>query len=121
MNNLQQDALRILKSHSIEYPITARFLAEQLGIKKQLKGQEQANVRSVVHALRIQRFPICSSSKGYWIARSQRELDDSISDIQGRINSMQEMVSGLRESVIEEEKESTEEERKKTTYQQYLS
>lgn len=98
MTFLQEKALEILKQHSKKYPITAKYLAGQLEMKQQLKGQEQANVRSIIHALRVKGFPICSSTRGYWYAENSFELSEYIVKLEGRISKIQQTVDGLNKS-----------------------
>jgi len=94
-------------------------------MKQQLKGQEQANVRSIIHALRVKGYPICSSRKGYWYAQSTLELSKYISQLQGRISKIQKVVDSLNRSFDNvkeriEEDGLLEEEKMRREYNKYL-
>jgi biotin operon repressor len=45
-------------------------------------------VRAIMHHLRDQGYPICSSSQGYWYTEDPDELDNSINHLTQRANSI---------------------------------
>ena len=54
-------------------------------------------VRKIVHYLRAKKLVrnLVSSNRGYWIAESQKEVEDFIHSMQQRINSAQETINSF--------------------------
>ena len=54
-------------------------------------------VRRLVNAARTNGDPICSSGRGYYIAKDKDEIQKTIESLQGRIAGMSNAVSGLQQ------------------------
>lgn len=110
MKNLtpyQTDILRLIKQATKEDPITGKEGALRIGLRPRSTGKEGADMRSVIHALRVKGYPVCASGKGYYYAKTFTELSEFISSLNGRINKIEEAVAGLQQSytlIGEEEK-----------------
>lgn len=52
-------------------------------------------VRAMVHALRLQGYPICSNKCGYYIASSPAEINNTITSIRSRVNEMTDVIAAL--------------------------
>lgn len=55
-------------------------------------------VRALVHVLREQGVPICSTSKGYWMARTPDELETTLEHLRQRSRSLQTVIVGLEKA-----------------------
>lgn len=68
---------------------------------KAVKGLLGTEVRGIVHYLRVVlKRPIASGGKGYYTAATPDELDDTISQLNGRINSITE----VKDAIIDTQK-----------------
>ncbi len=112
MKNLtayQIDTLRLIKQATKEDPITGKDVALRIGLRPRSTGKEGADMRSVIHALRVKGYPVCASGKGYYYAKTFTELSEFISSLNGRIKKIEEAVEGLQQGftlIGEEEKKS---------------
>lgn len=81
-----------IKTHSKgkNQPILGSHIAKALGITG-------VNVRKRVNDARSCGDPICSSSRGYYIAANKDELNDTIESMLGRIEGISRAVEGLRQ------------------------
>ena len=101
MNGLtpyQTDTLRLIKTATKEEPITGKSIALQIGMRPRATGKEGADMRAVIHALRVKGYPLCASTNGYYYAQTLKELSDFISSLNGRIIKMEESVVGLQKA-----------------------
>lgn len=95
---LQHNTLNILvKETSAAKPIPNIYLAKRIGMPtgKQLAG---ADMRSIIHALRVKNFPICANTRGYFYARNDDELSKFIVKMQERVIAQEDALKGLKES-----------------------
>ena len=100
MNTLtpyQSHVAKILRHSTKESPVTGRTIGRMVGIQENAKT-DGANLRSVIHALRVKGFPICADSNGYFWAGDAEELQEFIISFQGRVDEQQKAVDGLRAS-----------------------
>lgn len=98
LSKLQHQTLQILVQDSHEgQPINGTNLAKRIGLKQQT-GKDGANLRSIIHTLRIKGFPICANGRGYFYARSSDQLSKFITKMQGRVLSQEQALKGLKES-----------------------
>lgn len=96
LTQLQHYALKILIQDSTESaPITGTNLSKRLSLK-QKTGAEGANLRQIIHTLRVKGFPVCATGRGYFYARTQGQLSKFITQLQGRLLSQEETLSGLK-------------------------
>ncbi len=65
-----------IKNHFLVHPNP--ILSDRLERKFAKKGIE---IRSAIHNLRKEGFPICSGAKGYWLAENPQELDATIQNL----------------------------------------
>jgi len=119
MNDLtwiQERVLGIIKQASKAYPVTGKKLREQLHFKDREK--EGADMRSVIHALRVKGFPICASGNGYYWPKNDRELSAFIVAFQARVMKEQKAIDGLNKSwdKVDKYKEPTYEERTRSMF-----
>lgn len=73
-----------------EQPILGSHIAKALGITG-------VKVRKQINDARSCGDPICSSSRGYYIASSKEELNDTIESMLGRIEGFSRAVAGLQQ------------------------
>ncbi len=52
-------------------------------------------VRAIIHYLRGQGYPICSSTQGYWYTDDPEEIDKSINHLRQRANSITSVANAL--------------------------
>ena len=93
MNN---KAIEILRQHTREFPITGKLLAKKIGLPQRKSGLEGADLRALIHELRVAGFPICASTSGYYFAQNKAELDNFIGRLENRIGKQQEVVDTLK-------------------------
>ena len=74
-------------------PVKSYRIEKWLGIS----GSE---VREMVHYLRVNSFPICSGNKGYYYG-THNDVEETINHLQERRNSIDQVIIGLRKSLIE--------------------
>lgn len=92
--DIQQRTLDIIKARGKGNPITGAELTYLVDIEDQPRAKG-ANMRSVIHALRVKGQPICANNLGYWWPASQEELSAYISEFQARVTKQQEAVDSL--------------------------
>lgn len=95
LTDIQQATLDIIKTRGKHNPITGANLTDQVGVKDDVKTPG-ANMRSVIHALRMKGLPICANSQGYWWPTTSQELSAYIVEFQARINEQQKACDALR-------------------------
>ena len=82
-----------IKKYNKSMPVKSYRIEKWLDIS----GSE---VREMVHYLRVNSFPICSGSKGYYYG-TQNDVEETINHLQERRNSIDQVIIGLRKSLIE--------------------
>lgn len=98
LTSYQQQALKILISDTTESAtISGTNLAKRIGLK-QKNGVEGANMRSIIHSLRVKGFPVCANGRGYFYAKTDEQLSKFIVKLQARVISQEEALKGLKES-----------------------
>lgn len=96
LTDLQRSALDLITMHPHSRPITGTEVANRIGLKPRSSGKEGADMRSIIHALRIKGYPICASGRGYWYPASGDELKGFIGSLEARATMVQEAVEGLK-------------------------
>lgn len=96
----QERALAVISKRRKSSPIIGKKIALEIGLKERDSGKEGADMRSIVHALRVKGYPICADSRGYYYASSRRELEEYTESLRGRIRKEQEAVTGLVSSAV---------------------
>jgi hypothetical protein len=92
----QQKILRVLVADTnAKSPITGTNLTKRIGLYLR-QGDERGGMRGIIHALRIKGFPVCANNKGYFYAKSDLDLGKFITKLQGRIDSQQKAIDGLK-------------------------
>ncbi len=94
----QRRALVLISKHGRGNPIIGKNIAINIGLKDRDTGKEGADMRSVIHALRMKGYPICGTGEGYYYAGSQTELFQYIESLGGRIAKQQEALDALKKS-----------------------
>lgn len=114
---LQERVVALIRNKSKNYPITGKGIADALRIKE-IPSKEGANIRSIIHSLRIKGYPICASGKGYYWPKDSRELSAFIHSFQIRVLEEQKAVDGLNMSwdKVEKYKPPTYEEQTKSMF-----
>lgn len=96
LTNLQHQTLKILIQDSSEvYPITGTNIGKRLGLK-QKDGAEGASLRQIIHTLRVKGFPVCATGRGYFYARTTEQLSKFITQLQARLISQEDALTGLK-------------------------
>lgn len=62
-------------------------------------GHSGAEVRAMVHQLRLEGVPICSSRNGYWMAHSKADVRQTINHFKSRIREMEDVVQALETNI----------------------
>lgn len=58
--------------------------------------KEGADMRSIIHALRLKGYPICANNKGYYWPETPTELDEYLEDFKARIEDQQKAYYGMQ-------------------------
>jgi hypothetical protein len=98
MTYFQQRAIEILKHHTAENKITGKSLAKTIGLQDRRSGLEGADMRAIIHALRMAGFPILADTEGYWYAQTKEELKDFIGRLEHRVGEQQKVIDALKEN-----------------------
>lgn len=98
LTELQEKTVAILQFTNSLEPVTGRDIANRIGLRPRSSGKEGADMRSIIHALRIKGFPICANGDGYFWARTSVELNDFIRSFQARVDDQQRAIDGMKES-----------------------
>lgn len=72
-------------------PVKSRIIENRMD----LRGVE---VRAIVNFLRKKGYPIGSSSKGYWFAKSKDEIEETLQHLHQRKSAIQSVINGLESS-----------------------
>lgn len=96
LTDLQRAALDQITDRGATTPITGKEIANKIGLKPRDTGKEGADLRSIIHALRVKGYPICGGTKGYWWPKTKEEVQESIESMEGRAREILEAVEGLR-------------------------
>lgn len=96
LTDLQTATLSTIRDFSSIKPITGTAIARIIGLKERKSGKDGADMRSIIHALRVKGYPICATGAGYWWPKDQGELQVYIESFQNRVNDQQAAVDGLR-------------------------
>lgn len=96
LTELQRKTLEIVVKRTCEHPITGKDIAVLIELKSRESGREGADMRSIIHALRVKGYPICASGDGYWWPQNKDELDAYIQSFQSRVDEQQVALDGMR-------------------------
>lgn len=96
VTEIQQRTLVIVQRHHKGSPITGAQIAAMISLTERDPAKPGADMRSVIHGLRVKGYPICATGNGYWYAKSQDELFQYITEFQARIDNQQEACDGLK-------------------------
>lgn len=89
LDALQQE----LADRGREEAITAGELFERLGLDD---GDTSPKLRAAVKALLFERgVPVRSGSVGYWICQSERECEEYVADLEGRIEGIEQRIAAF--------------------------
>jgi transcriptional regulator of NAD metabolism len=95
----QHATLKILMTDtSAKQPIIGSVIAKRINLKAMMTVIESSAMRSIIHTLRVEGFPICANSRGYFYAKTQEELSKFIMKFEKRIMGEEEALKGLKES-----------------------
>lgn len=75
--------------------IRGKDIAKLIGLKPRNTGKEGADMRSIIHALRIKGYPICANGKGYYWAADDTELMAYLKGFEARINDQRAAMQGM--------------------------
>ena len=95
LTDLQRGALELITMHSIARPITGTEISSRIGLKNS-RSREGADLRSVIHALRVKGYPVCASGSGYWYPADGSELKEYITGLEARANELLVAADGLK-------------------------
>jgi hypothetical protein len=90
---IKDDFYRTISQHTKKAPIFGAELARMYKIS----GQQ---VRELVNELRRDSKPVCSSNRGYWRAQTIEERDQTVRELEGRLQSLQLAVDGLKRAPL---------------------
>jgi len=95
----EKRTLEVLKYSTKDHCITGKRIANLINLPYRASGMEGADMRSIIHNLRVLGYPICAKSEGYWLAKDRDDLDKFLYTLKMRIRSQQEVVKGLEETL----------------------
>ena len=94
LTGLQEATLKVIKEAKKSRPISATKITFIIGLKED-RSKEGANMRSIIHALRVKGYPICANGRGYYYAQTSTELSEYIVSLNARIMKTEEASRGL--------------------------
>lgn len=82
------------------YELTAKEKREAKAIlsimsRKKWVNDKKYRGRKIIHYLRINNYPVISSGKGNWLAKSPEEIDRYLRVARQRVRSIQSMIDSL--------------------------
>lgn len=81
--------IAMIKTRKSSNPIKSSEIENRIGISG-------VTVREIIHKARtIENIPICSSSRGYYIASNKIEADETIRQLRSRAKQMVEAAEGM--------------------------
>lgn len=95
LTELQTSTIEEIQKHFAGNEIIGLHVALAINLKERERGMEGADVRAIIHALRVKGYPICANRKGYYWARNQTELDEFLTDFGNRIYSQKKALEGM--------------------------
>ena len=94
LTEAQERTLKVVKEATRSRPISAKKITFIIGLKEDF-SKEGANMRSIIHALRVKGYPICANGRGYYYAQTSMELSEYIVSLNARITKTEEASRGL--------------------------
>lgn len=85
---MTETILNIISRHTIDNPIKSREIEN----KTSLAGAE---IRCILHELRLSKHPIGSDGDGYFLARNEAELEHTKAQLMSRATKIIEVVKAL--------------------------
>lgn len=104
---LQESTLNAVRPRGRKHEITGAQLQRVIGLKPRSE-KAGAEMRSVIHALRVKGYPICVNGKGYFWPADRAELDAYLEDFEARIQDQQKALNGMRANLAYEYQEPVE-------------
>jgi len=98
LTELQAAALSAIRVQTQKDPITGANLATKIGLKPRSSGKPGADMRQIIHALRVKGYPICATGNGYWYPANLEQLDWYIESFKNRIEDQSTALRGLERS-----------------------
>jgi hypothetical protein len=96
LTSLQEQAWILIQHSRKGSEITGKSIANAIGLKPRSSGKDGADMRSIIHALRVKGYPICANGKGYYTANGILEVDEYADSLEARINDMETALDGIR-------------------------
>ena len=82
--------------------INKKLFSKQIERRYGLSGAE---IRSIIHQLRLEGKPVCSGDKGYWLAHSLIDARSTINHLRSRARSMMEIANSIESNLKKEEQQ----------------
>ena len=105
---MNDEALKERLNH--EYLVTRLFQATKCKgpipghvIVDECKLHNKIELRAIVHRMRENGIPICSSRNGYWHANSQEEIIDTVQMLKGRAYSILSAAYRMQKNLLDQE------------------
>lgn len=97
MTNRQKNQILVHLKRGKANAMDARDIAKAIGAKRE---RTEVIVRSAIRDLNLNGHPICSCSKGFFIADTQAELDEYVRSLRKRIAGVQQRISALERVTV---------------------
>lgn len=107
LNQYEQDVLLPLIIKGLQVRVGEDKAITNAKIREGMERNEtplsDARVRKIVHFIRVKRLVpfLCASSKGYWVEPDRERYEKWIGSLQGRINSIAEIMNAAKMDLIE--------------------
>jgi len=84
ISTYEKETLKLLGKHiGFKNPISGREISSLINLKT--KGVEGAEMRNIIHQLRLKNYPICATFNGYYYAMTIEELENFRKILKNRI------------------------------------
>lgn len=101
LTDLQQQLLQVVRQRTRGDEMKGAKIANAIGLRERDSGKQGADLRSIVHALRVKGYPILANTKGYYYARNKEELYEYIQSFEGRKKKLEEALEGLEDCLTD--------------------
>ena len=96
LSSEERAVLEVLNRHHKDNKITDPAIRVWVQVSDYHIEKFGAGLRRVINTLRQKGYPICSDTKGYWMATDKREILDNAEALKGRAIKILEAVRGMQ-------------------------
>jgi hypothetical protein len=93
-SNYEKDTLKLISNHiGINSPLSGSKISSLINLKT--KGIQGAEMRNIIHKIRLRHYPVCATFAGYYYAMTIEELEEFRKILRERIDKQIEIWKAL--------------------------